>query len=125
MYCFKSDKFQIINNEDSQTNPGIYGLEFAKWLKEELIKSGYKIQDVTPEDWGWCITIKTDSAFWLCVACRGEYYDTDLVWSCFIEAKKSIWRNPFKKIDTTQSLQNLDENLKEILSKNFSLIECF
>lgn len=122
-YCFESDKFQVVNGEDEETNPGIYGLELSKWLEKELNIRGYSVQEIIPEDWGWCVICK-HRPFLLWVGCQGEVYDDKLIWSCFVEAEKPIFRNPFKKLDISESLNDLDGKLFELISHNFSLIDC-
>jgi len=122
-YCFESDKFRIIAGEDDNTNPGIYGLELSQWLKQELINLGYSVQEVLAEDWGWCI-ICYDKPFLLWVGCQGQFYDKKLIWSCFVEAEKPLFRNPLKKIDMKQALDNLNNDIFKLLSNNFLLIDC-
>jgi hypothetical protein len=46
-------------NEDEKTNPGIYGHALALWIAEQLRGRGVVSQEVVPEDWGWCVIIKT------------------------------------------------------------------
>jgi len=122
-YCFESDKFRIVDGEDDNTNPEIYGLEFSKWLEQELINLGYSIQEILAEDWGWCV-ICQDKPFLLWVGCQGEFYNKKLVWSCFAEAEKLLFRNPFKTINMKQPLDNLNKDLLKLLKNNFSLINC-
>jgi hypothetical protein len=122
-YCFETDKFEIINNEDVDTNPNIYGKELAQWIKKKLLNKGYPIEKILAEDWGWCI-ICYDKPFLLWVGCSGEYYDEKLIWSCFAEVEKPLFRNPFKKINTKEALYKLDSELFELLNKHFSLTPC-
>ena len=99
-YCFISNNFNIEANEDNYTNPGIYGKNFAKWLANKLSSLSYKIDDIFPEDWGWCILLENGKL----IACNGEYYNNKIIWSCFCD----------------------DENkeIYKILDNNFNLINC-
>ncbi|WP_297457185.1 hypothetical protein [Persephonella sp.] len=61
--CFETEIFKIHGNEEKLTNPRIY---CANWLK-----IGYKIEDLFPEDWSWCIVVRY-KPFFLCVARNGK-----------------------------------------------------
>jgi hypothetical protein len=56
---FTSSHFQVSANEEQQTNPGVYGLALAQWLRDQLCERGLAVNAVVPEDWGWCIVVKT------------------------------------------------------------------
>jgi len=122
-YCFETDKFKIVKDEDVETNPGIYGRELSAWLEKQFLSLGYSIEKVLAEDWGWCI-ICYDKSYLLWIGCSGEYYDEKLIWNCFAEAEKPLFSNPFKKINTKEALNKLDGELFELLNKHFSLIAC-
>jgi hypothetical protein len=121
-YCFKTDKFKTIKDEDENTNPGVYGLELSKWIEKELKILGYAVEEIISEDWGWCVICKY-KPFLLWVGCQGEYINEQLVWCCFAEAEKPIFRNPFKKLDIQESLEKLNKDLFQLLNKNFYLDE--
>jgi hypothetical protein len=120
--CFKAD-IKVTNKEDELTNPGIYGKEISKWLKEKLEEKGYKIEDLFPEDWGWCIVIHY-KPFFLCVACNGEEYNGEIIWSCFVNAEKPFFRNPFKKLNIEEEVKKLERCLYNIIKENFKLVDC-
>ena len=60
----------------------------------------------------------------LWVGCQGQFCDKKLIWSCFVEAEKPLFRNPLKKIDMKQALDNLNNDIFKLLSNNFLLIDC-
>ncbi len=51
----KSNLFQVIEGEDDETNPGIYGKELAKWLASQLQEAGQPKADAFAEDFGWIV----------------------------------------------------------------------
>jgi hypothetical protein len=53
-YWFKSSKFEIEPGEDEEINPGMYGRQLARWLKQRLTEKGYSVEDIINEDWGRC-----------------------------------------------------------------------
>jgi hypothetical protein len=38
-YWFKSSKFEIEPGEDEEINPGMYGRQLARWLKQRLTEN--------------------------------------------------------------------------------------
>ena len=56
---FTSSHFQIDAGEEQQTNPGVYGFALARWISDRLRDRGLDAKDVVPEDWGWCVAVKT------------------------------------------------------------------
>lgn len=68
---FTSQSFAPIPGEDEDTNPGVYGKALATWLASELDAKGYMTDDVIPEDFGWCIPVKTDACT-VFVACAND-----------------------------------------------------
>jgi hypothetical protein len=100
---FKSTLFEILPGEDENTNPGCYGRSLAIWLRGKLIDMGYDVEDVIPEDWGWCVLCKR-RPYKLWIGC-GTMVDHDqgppvasstsgqsMTWTCFVEAEESFLR---------------------------------
>ena len=54
-FCFTSTRFTAEAGEDAATNPRLYGRQAAQWLRERFIALGYPVEEVFPEDWGWCV----------------------------------------------------------------------
>lgn len=51
---FKTDQFNSSESKDYFINPGCFGDDLAKWLKEELSKRGHDCpEDPGQEDFGW------------------------------------------------------------------------
>jgi hypothetical protein len=127
-FWFKTHIFDIEPNEDEETNPRIYGKQFAHWLNEQLNLIGYSETECFPEDWGWCI-IAFRKPFMLLIGCSNVYdYDTakegdpppskdELIWSCSVMTELPFFRNPFKKIGTSSAKNKLCQEIQEILSK--------
>lgn len=125
-YWFKSNLFEVEPGEDEETNPRCYGRQPANWLKEKFQSLGYAVEDVIPEDWGWCVMCSREP-YMLWIGCRNLVdYDTatpedppptkeELLWNCGVVAEVSFYKRLFKKIDTQPGLQKLDNELKEIL----------
>ena len=123
-YWFKSDLFEIEHGEDEETNPGCYGRQLSHWLKDKFSKLGYEVEDVIPEDWGWCVMCVREP-YMLWVGCGSIEDDDDLeklpekkdvVWHCFVTAEVPFLKRLFKKVDTTQDVKKLTGELESIIN---------
>jgi len=66
---FQSSRFEIVEDEDKLTNPGIYGRSLAEWMANELPTHGYRaLGEVIPEDFAWCVPVEAQDCE-LYVAC--------------------------------------------------------
>jgi hypothetical protein len=142
-YWFKSDLFQITKGEDDETNPGCYGRELANWLCIKFQDRGYDVEEVFPEDWGWCVMCyRGDYLLWIGCSSVFEdsFYDTydpdrppegnEVVWHVFpaIEMPffyfKSWFRRLIGTLDTYKPLQKLDQELKYLLESEQRIEFC-
>jgi hypothetical protein len=55
MLSFESTAFAVVEGEDTETNPGIFGKALAEWLSARLNERGVKANPPFAEDWGWCV----------------------------------------------------------------------
>lgn len=125
-YWFKSSKFEIEPDEDAEINPGIYGRQLARWLKERLEEKGYRVEDIINEDWGRCLMCRRDP-FMLWVGCGNVTdYETAqpgdappateaVIWHCFATAEVFFWKRLFRRIETAPAVSKLHADLGEIL----------
>lgn len=66
---FESSRFEIQQDEDELTNPGIFGRRLAEWMAHELPTQGYRaLGEVIPEDFAWCVPVAAEDCE-LYVAC--------------------------------------------------------
>ena len=126
VYWFTSPKFEIEIGEDDEINPRIYGRQLAIWLKAQLEKSGYTVEEVINEDWGRCLMCARDP-FMLWVGCgsRPDYATARpgdpppkharVRWYCFATAEVFFWKRLFGKIDTAPVVAKLNADLGNIL----------
>lgn len=131
-HFFKSDLFEVEPGEDEETNPRLYGRQLANWLRGQFIEKGYEVEEIIPEDWGWCVMCQREP-FWLWVGCSSivDYENSrpddplptkqELSWCCFATAEVPFFKRIFKKYNTEPALTDLKRELVEIL-KNESRI---
>ena len=124
---FKSTLFEIVPGEDEAINPGCYGKSLANWLRVKLIARGYDIEDIIPEDWGWCVMCRR-SPFKLWVGCgslansekappdRPPASGRNITWTCFVRAEPSLFVRFFRRIDTIPAVRELYEVVRSILT---------
>jgi hypothetical protein len=129
-YWFTSPKFELEPGEDEEINPGIYGRQLARWLKERLAERGYGVEEIINEDWGRALMCSRDP-FVLWVGCASLTDDDlagtegageapppakeDIVWHCFATAEVFFVKRWLRKIDTQPAVAKLDHDLGEIL----------
>ena len=91
---FKSKAFNIRPGEDKDTNPGVFGVELAEWIKNTLPKYGIVTKEVLPEDFAWLVTLESkDFRPW--IGCS-NYDDQENTWLCIVAveggcSKKALW----------------------------------
>jgi hypothetical protein len=71
-FWFRSSLFEIEPGEDEETNPLRFGRQLARWLRERLVAEGRAVEEVVPEDWGWCLVVQR-KPFLLWVGCVGVH----------------------------------------------------
>ncbi len=133
-YWFRSELFDIIEGEDEETNPGIYGRTLALWLCDKLGEAGYKTR-LVPEDWGWC-AICSDGGYMLWIGC-GSTINTellpnarDVVWHVFpqvgvpITNFRMMLRRFLGTLDLRTPLVKLDNELETILRSESGIELC-
>ena len=79
---FESTAFDVVDGEDDETNPGIFGKSLAMWLAAQFEVSA---DAVIAEDFGWCVPMKA-SPHRLYIACSSEDDRQDR-WRVFVFAE--------------------------------------
>ena len=132
-YWFKSTKFEIETDEDDEINPRMYGRQLAVWLKAQLEKNGYAVEEIINEDWGRCLMCARDP-FMLWVGCGSPPdYKTaepgdpppkkeDVKWHCFVTAEVFFWKRLFRKIDAAPAVAKLHADLGKILAAEPTIV---
>lgn len=125
-FWFRSTLFEIEDGEDEETNPLCYGRQLANWLAASLRDEGVRVEDVFPEDWGWCVMVKK-APFSLWVGCsnvhgsEGQWpNDTpprgkDVVWTCTVVAEVPLWKRFFRQPDTAPEVAEFLVRVKRLL----------
>lgn len=129
-FWFRSTQFEIEPGEDEETNPLCYGRQFARWLHDRLVAEGRLVEEVIPEDWGWCLVIQR-KPYLLWVGC-GSVHDyasteasdilprgSEVVWSCTVVAEQSLFGR-LRGVDLAPDVDALFRHVKAIVELNVS-----
>ncbi|MBA8890007.1 hypothetical protein FHW12_004254 [Dokdonella fugitiva] len=111
----KTSFFQVDFEEDQQTNPGRFGRAFAYWLAEQFQARGETVQEVLPEDWGWCVML-TRKPYMLWVGCANRSGSID-EWGAFVAAEPGFLQRLFSWHDTRLTVDRIDQILHEIMQQ--------
>lgn len=134
-FFFKTDLFAVEPGEDEETNPHRYGKQLSEWLRKKFEGLGYPVEDVIPEDWGWCVMCqRTPYSLWIAcgnmVETENESAETtpqnnEMTWHCFVVAEVPFLKKIFGKVDTSEAVKKLTKELETILASEprITLIE--
>jgi hypothetical protein len=127
-YWFTSSVFEVEPGEDEETNPQLYGRQAAHWLRQGFLALGYPVEEVIPEDWGWCVMCQREP-YWLWVGCvnvqdHAQAREGDppppkelLLWNVFATAEVPFFKHAFRRRpDVSLGLAKLDEDLRSLLT---------
>ncbi|PLP97683.1 hypothetical protein [Cupriavidus pauculus] len=128
---FRSTLFEIEPGEDKETNPYCYGRQFSRWLHDRLATEGRMIEEIVPEDWGWCLVVQR-KPYLLWVGCGSVHdFDTkqssdavpvgsDVVWSCMVVAEQSLFGKLLRGNNTVSGVDALFRQVKHIVERDAS-----
>jgi hypothetical protein len=108
-----TDHFAVEPGEDAQTNPGIYGRAFAHWLAARLRERGEPVEEVIPEDFGWCVMLRR-TPYRLWIAC-GNRDGSTTEWGAYVVAEPSLVGRLFRHVDPEPEIARLTGLLEQIV----------
>lgn len=111
---FVSSHFQVFQNEEEQTNPGVYGFDLARWLRDRLLERGLVAKELIPEDWGWCVVVKTQPVRVNLAVSNVDGSSTR--WRVFVFAERGFLQFAKGANDLKQEVALLREHLATIVS---------
>ena len=126
-YWFTSSVFEVEPGEDEATNPQLYGRQPANWLRQGFMALGYPVEEVIPEDWGWCVMCQRDPySLWVgCVNLQDHANAREgnpppprelLLWNVFATAEVPFFKHAFRrKPDVARGLALLERELLFLL----------
>lgn len=132
-YWSTSTLFKVEAGEDEETNPYVYGRQLAGWLREKFLSLGYPVEEVIPEDWGWCVMCQREPyRLWIgCVnlrdhACAKEGDPSPaqemLRWNAVPAAERPFFKYLFRKRPSmTEGLIMLASQFHEVLRSESSI----
>ena len=113
---------ELNEDEDNEDfiNPGIYDLEFAKFLAEELAARGYPVRFRCQEDWGHNLELEHGGKFTLSVgyANTEEKVEGEAPHSVFLHPDKPIIRMLFNETNVRDDVERLSAAVRDILDSS-------
>lgn len=105
--------FEIEPGEDRETNPGVYGRAFARWLADGLRARGESVEQVLAKDWGWCIVVaRKPYGLWIGCSNRADRIDE---WRAFVTAEPGLFQRLFRTVDPRPAAARLRRVLDELM----------
>jgi hypothetical protein len=89
VFSFRTVRFDVSRETPNPINP-IAGESVLLWLRQELLKAGYKTTQPDTEDWGWYIDVEGACASYL-IGASADVGETppDVDWTLQIEKLRS------------------------------------
>jgi len=105
--------FEVEPGEDQETNPGIYGRAFARWLADRIRARGEPVEQVLAEDWGRCIVLAR-KPYLLWIGCSNRAGHTD-EWGASVAAEPGLLQSLFQTVNPAATVTRLHQMLDEIV----------
>ena len=120
VHVVRTSAFEVEPGEDAQTNPGLYGRAFARFVAEGLRARGETVEAVIPEDFGWCVLLGEKPARrW--VACVSRDGSTE-EWIAFAVVEQRILGRLFGRFDAGAEQAKLSSLLGEVVRGSPGLV---
>lgn len=122
--AFSATLGELDEDHDDFINPGLYALELASFLENELSPRGYSVKFRCQEDWGHWMELEHDGGFTLALGCAntGDEVEGKTEHRIFLVPDKPVIRKFLKKIDVRDDLEKLATTLRALL-ENSPLID--
>lgn len=101
-----------LSSADGRDNE-VRGEGAARLLADQLPQSGYEINEVAREDWGWRVSLRNE-AFPLGIGC-GHYEEYPHGHLCFIQPSKLYVRPWLKRVETSEVVETLASAIERVL----------
>jgi hypothetical protein len=119
MLSFESAAFPVADDEDAETNPGIFGKSLAEWLSKRLNERGVPANEPFAEDWGWCIELANQKPR-TGLACASEDNERT-AWRVYAFVDLGIFGQFRGKDAAVLAVTNLIAKVKDVLSTEQSV----
>ena len=113
---FRSSKFPPYEGEEAEINPGLWGKRLTEYLAAKLAENGIETEDMTIEDWGCYLPVRTDGV--RLALCCGHQNGDDDQFLCFTDPGTPKIKKLFRTIDATPQFARLLEALRRILESD-------
>ena len=119
MLSFDSTAFPVMDGEDDETNPGIFGKALAEWLSVRLNEHGVKTNPPFAEDWGWCVEL-ANQKYRTGLACASED-NSKTAWRVYAFLEPGLFGSLRGKDASVSAVNDLIGKVREVLSNEHSV----
>lgn len=112
-HVIRTTEFSIQPGEDTETNPGVFGRALADYLAAQIRSRGVCVEEVIPEDFGYCIMLKRKPLrLWIACGNRAGHIDE---WIAFAVAEGGLLGSFVGNIHPALEIDRISEMLGEIM----------
>jgi hypothetical protein len=112
-YIIRTSAFSIERDEDTDTNPGVFGHSLANYVAAQMRARGWNVESIIPEDFGYCVMLARKPLM-LWIACGNRNESTD-EWMAFAVAEGGPLRRARGKENSSAELDRVSNALGEIM----------
>ena len=123
LLTFTSNLFVVEPGEDLETNPGIFGRSFARWLSTTLGSIGLSTGEVFAEDFGWCFTVDAGSRKTTVACASGSEAPTQ--WRVFVFAEDGLFARIRGGDRSSESVEEVHSSIHALLSAHPDVHDLF
>lgn len=120
----ETDLFEHREVKPHFINRCCFGEDFAAWLKEQLLQSGFKFSEIIQEDYGWGFWASRDKdSFWVALSYVGDGpQEPPAQWviSVNYDPGLNLMKRLFHKPDL-QAIRTLRNHVKQALTSNTAI----
>jgi hypothetical protein len=120
-HVIRTNAFPIEPDEDAETNPGRFGRAFAKFVADGIRAKGEPVEDIVPEDFGWCVRLGRNPFRW--IGCGNRDGETD-EWMAFAVVEAGLVKRLFSKASIAQEKSRLSRLVLEVVRAAPGVTSC-
>jgi len=120
-HVIRTNAFPIEPGEDADTNPGRYGRAFAQFVADGMRAKGELVEDIVPEDFGWCVRLGRNPFRW--VGCGNRDGETE-EWMAFAVVEAGLVKRLVGEASIAQERSRLSRLVLEVVRAAPGVTSC-
>ena len=112
-HIIRTSALSIARDEDTDTNPGVFGRSLANYLATQMRARGWNVESIIPEDFGYCVMLARKPLM-LWIACGNRNGSTD-EWIAFAVAEGGLLKRALGEESPSAEFDRVSDALGEIM----------